>query len=71
MARVDTKQAALLGLLSCARGTTIREMTDVTGWRANTVQGVAQRQCPMGREVQNQPLGQKGARILVGLIGFG
>ena len=37
MARGDTKQAALLSLLSCARGTTIREMTDVTGWRANTV----------------------------------
>lgn len=37
MARGDTKQAALLGLLSCARGATIREMTDVTGWRANTV----------------------------------
>jgi len=37
MARGDTKQAALLGLLSCVRGTTIREMTDVTGWRANTV----------------------------------
>jgi DNA-binding IclR family transcriptional regulator len=37
MARGDTKQAALLGLLNCARGTTIREMSDVTGWRANTV----------------------------------
>lgn len=37
MARGDTKQAALLCLLSCAHGTTIREMTDVTGWRANTV----------------------------------
>lgn len=37
MARGDTKQAALLALLSCARGTTIREMTGVTGWRANTV----------------------------------
>jgi DNA-binding IclR family transcriptional regulator len=37
MARGDTKQAALLGLLSCARGTTIREMTDVTGWRPNTI----------------------------------
>jgi DNA-binding IclR family transcriptional regulator len=37
MARGDTKQAALLGLLSCARGTTMREMTDVTGWRPNTV----------------------------------
>jgi DNA-binding IclR family transcriptional regulator len=37
MARGDTKQSALLSLLNCARGTTIREMTDVTGWRANTV----------------------------------
>jgi DNA-binding IclR family transcriptional regulator len=37
MARGDTKQAALLSLLSCARGTTIREIVGVTGWRANTV----------------------------------
>jgi DNA-binding IclR family transcriptional regulator len=37
MPRVGTKQATLIGLLGRARGATIREMTDGTGWRANTV----------------------------------
>ncbi len=37
MSRAGTKQADLLALLSRARGATIREMTEGTGWRANTV----------------------------------
>lgn len=37
MARVGTKQALLIGMLECDRGATIREIVELTGWKANTV----------------------------------
>jgi DNA-binding IclR family transcriptional regulator len=37
MPRSGTKQAALIGLLGRPDGATIRELTEGTGWRANTV----------------------------------
>lgn len=37
MPRVGTKQAALIGLLGRPDGATIRELTEETGWRPNTI----------------------------------
>lgn len=37
MPRVGTKQAAFIALLSRPCGATIRELTEGTGWRSNTV----------------------------------
>jgi DNA-binding IclR family transcriptional regulator len=37
MPRAGTKQAALIDLLGRPNGATIRELTEGTGWRANTV----------------------------------
>lgn len=36
MPRAGTKQAALIGLLGRPDGATIRNLTEGTGWRANT-----------------------------------
>lgn len=37
MPRAGTKQAALIGLLGRSDGVTIRELTEKTGWRPNTI----------------------------------
>lgn len=37
MPRVGTKQAAVIGLLGRPDGATIRELTEETGWRPNTI----------------------------------
>lgn len=37
MPRAGTKQAALIGLLGRPDGAAIRELTEETGWRPNTI----------------------------------
>lgn len=57
MARAGTKQALLVGMLARDRGASIREMVDLTGWKANTVHSALSTLRRSGRDVAVEDIG--------------
>ena len=51
MARAGTKQAQLVNLLARDRGATIREIVELTGWKANTVHSALSTLRTSGRSI--------------------
>jgi len=57
LARAGTKQALLVGMLARDRGASIREMVDLTGWKANTVHSALSTLRRSGRDVAVEDIG--------------
>lgn len=51
LARAGTKQALLVDMLGRERGSTIREIVDKTGWKANTVHSALSTLRAKGRDI--------------------
>lgn len=57
MARAGTKQALPVGMLARDRGASIREMVDLTGWKANTVHSALSTLRRSGRDIAVEDTG--------------
>ena len=57
MARAGTKQALLVGMLARDCGASIREIVDLTGWKANTVHSALSTLRASGRDIAVKDVG--------------